>query len=79
MQHGGAGVSGCLAVALLFCGVVPGVLYLIFGGSSGSEYAYCQRCNALHGRWSGSNAGWIVAGVFFGTIAVALVVMRALS
>ena len=70
MRQGGTGPDGCVIVVLFCLGIVPGALYVIFGGSSGIEYAYCQRCNALHGPWGGSNAGWIVAGVFFASIVV---------
>ena len=54
---GGEGPSGCLAIALLCFGIIPGVLYLLFGGGSDNGYACCPRCNAPYGPWA-LRPGW---------------------
>lgn len=49
------GPSGCLAIVLLFCGIVPGVLYLLFAGST--NFRVCANCgNNLGLAGESSNA-----------------------
>lgn len=74
VAYGGSSASGCLVLVLLCFGVVPGLLYLVFGGSPSTDYAHCQRCGAPHGPWLGSSALWIVAGVFFGVVILTAIV-----
>lgn len=47
------GPSGCLAIVLLFCGIVPGVLYLLF--ASGDTVYSCQNCG--NGTGPGQGGG----------------------
>lgn len=52
VRHGASGPDSVVAVLLLLLCFWPGIAYLLLAGSSGSEFAYCQRCNALQGRWN---------------------------
>ena len=72
VSHGGEGPSGCLTLVLLCFGIVPGLLYLAFGGTDGAGWAYCPRCNAPFGPWarpSNAKTLLIVAGVVLAVVA----------
>lgn len=54
------GPSGCLAIVLLFFGIVPGVLYLLF--ASGDTVYSCQNCGNGTGPGQGNGAGSNASG-----------------
>lgn len=64
------GPSGCLAIVLLFCGIVPGVLYLLF--ASGDTVYNCQNCGNSTGPGQGGSSGTsgcaIIMGIFLALV-----------
>lgn len=54
------GPSGCLAIVLLLCGIVPGVLYLLFASST--DFRACANCGMSLGV-AGESSGAKGCGV----------------
>lgn len=67
-SHGGP--SGCLAVVLLCCGVLPGLLYLFFTNSV--ETRHCPQCGAYLGQSSGSGCVTALVTVAVGSVVLGL-------
>lgn len=67
-SHGGP--SGCLAVVLLCVGILPGVLYLLFAGST--ETRSCPQCGTFLGQSSGTGCLTALATVAVGCVALGL-------
>lgn len=66
--HGGP--SAGLAVVLLFFGILPGVLYLLF--SSTTETRHCPQCGAYLGQSSGTGCGTALAVIAVGCVLLGL-------